>query len=798
MSILGTYEMYLLTRRDTGIEEGLAFFPKDMQCMPSLDELALEQLQQQEEAVQIGEDIIKDENTTSNDKELDDVINTLSSPSLLPSILKLPPTLSITPCSTVKTICNPTRTPSLQYTTPSMTHADVSGALLALTETKQLHDENSNQVEMVTIKAVSKDGHIATSRGDQVTSLTVSKDKRRKRSLCTLCSRFFTPQYLQKHQETMHGQVNQDNTETAKDTPKKNNQEGDKDNPIPNNVSGYNFECYISSDDVQVGRKNFGRDLFKEPSEKNIITEHLSTSVSHINEFDEDMVGMDIINDKIMTRNSKKIQGPKEKRQKPNHSSEQLSEKEKLKEISKDEDTTEEKSCKTSSIKCEDPKSHTTEPAEMLENGDTVMDCDKSIFYNISDRTSMKINDEELDFLGDLQREGEGPTMMNVSDSHIPGKNSGSTTVIGGNLDNTMTRRSRRLMKIQKKAVDIDKPFEEEVSSIRREITRKKSVTSEERNSRKNDDRAELSKSSQVKLVFKAYDSDSQTEVADIIKVSESSISTRISGSPLLGELEVHGNLHERDPLYLANIQQALTTVQKRAGNKDDYNMDTEDKAEVKSMQDTEAAKVSDIQRSVGLIDVIHKSYCQLPGGGTDNDDNIDDEESMKKVVISKSLEGIACTTSSPLRSYVSGLSGIEPKSPKPVPPVYSVNPIHQNVAMPLPQVTELGRSVVVQTQEPLVSSPRQFKSPARISFIVEAQGSLIPKGKSRRTFNFSMKPNAPLIKGLLAVEEKLKAVDLEFVCEGKVLTGTEQGQEVEGKTVFVRSKEASPEAIVS
>ena len=91
LSIIGSYQMYVLTRRDTGTEEGLAFFPKDIQCMPSLDELTLKQLHQQNEAVQGQKGTCKDKNTSSNDIEIDNVINTLSSPSLLPSILKLPP-----------------------------------------------------------------------------------------------------------------------------------------------------------------------------------------------------------------------------------------------------------------------------------------------------------------------------------------------------------------------------------------------------------------------------------------------------------------------------------------------------------------------------------------------------------------------------------------------------------------------------------------------------------------------------------------------------------------------------------
>merc|ERR1712025_634884 len=163
----------------------------------------------------------------------------------------------------------------------------------------------------------------------------------------------------------------------------------------------------------------------------------------------------------------------------------------------------------------------------------------------------------------------------------------------------------------------------------------------------------------------------------------------------------------------------------------DDLNMkidikkiDTDDKDELKPLQDTEDATLLNIQK------------------GTDTNDNIDDKDVLKKIVMSRSMDSIASTASSPLGSYGSGCSGIEPRSPKPVPPVCSVTPMYQNLARHLPQVTELERSVVVKTEAPIVSSPRPFTSPARINFIVEAQGMLIPKGKSRLTFDFAMKPN--------------------------------------------------------
>ena len=194
------------------MEEGLAFFSKDKQCVPSLDELILEQLDEKDENVQGAEDIIKAENAPNNDKEFADVINTLSSPSILPSILKLPPTLSITPCPITSNTCSSRRSPSLQYTTPSMTHTYVSGALLALTQDNSVHDnsvhdKNSNQIEMVTIKGVRKYGHSATGVNGQVSNKEVSKNNNRKRSLCTLCNRFFTPKYLRKHQETIHNSL---------------------------------------------------------------------------------------------------------------------------------------------------------------------------------------------------------------------------------------------------------------------------------------------------------------------------------------------------------------------------------------------------------------------------------------------------------------------------------------------------------------------------------------------------------------------------------------------------------------
>ena len=686
-----------------------------------------------------------------------------------------------------------------------MTHADVSGALQALTETKQLHDKNSNQVEMVTIKAVSKDGRISSVIGGQVASIAVSKDKKKKKSLCTLCNRFFTQQYLQKHQETMHGQVKKDAIETKRATTNKINQEGDKDSSILNNVSGNTSECCTSSgvvDNLQVGREKYGHGPFEERSDEKLITEHLPSNVSYVKEFDEDMEGTNIIGEKLGTRNARKIHGSKEKRQKSIHSNKQP--RKKLKEILKDEGITEEKSFNTSSIMCEVQKSLTIEPAEKEGNANTIVGCEKFIFGNTTDRTPMKMNVEKSysDFSGDLQREGGESRIAKILGSHIPGNNSGSATVVGGILDNSMSRRSKMLMKNQKEVVDISESFEKEVSRSRGEIIMKKSVTTGERNNRVNADRSELDNACNgtiVKLVFKDSDSVSQRDAVDIIKVSENSSSSKGAFSPsIMGKLKVHGDLHQKGPLYQNNMQHALMTVPKKAETKvydlnmkiDIKKLDADDKDEPKPLQDTEDAKLFNIQKSSDLIPDIFKT-CGQAGEGTDTDDNIDDKEVLKKIVISRSMDSIASTASSPLGSYISGCSGIEPRSPKPVPPVCSVTRIHQNLARHLPQVTELERSTVDKTKAPLVSSPRPFTSPARINFIVEAQGSLIPKGKSRLTFNFAMKPNAPLFKGLLAVEEKLKAVDLEFVCEGNVLTGSELGQEVKGKTVFVRCKDA-------
>ena len=195
------------------------------------------------------------------------------------------------------------------------------------------------------------------------------------------------------------------------------------------------------------------------------------------------------------------------------------------------------------------------------------------------------------------------------------------------------------------------------------------------------------------------------------------------------------------------------------------------DKITSKSRQKTEGSELSDIQRM--RFDAYET--CELAGRKSDDNEEID-YKVVKKGTIS-SVEGIVSAVSSPARSCASSrCSGGEPKSPEPVPPVRPVSSSHQPFTRPLPHVTEPHNSVRIKTEAPILSSPRPSTSPARISFTVEAQGSLIPEGKSRLLFNFSMKPNAPLIKGLLAFQEKLKAADLEFVCEGRVLTGAELG----------------------
>merc|ERR1712179_546522 len=211
------------------------------------------------------------------------------------------------------------------------------------------------------------------------------------------------------------------------------------------------------------------------------------------------------------------------------------------------------------------------------------------------------------------------------------------------------------------------------------------------------------------------------------------------------------------------------------------------DKITSKSRQETEGTELSDIQRK--RINV-YETCSEF--AGRKSDDNDENDYKVVKKGTTLSVEGIVSTVSSPARSCASSrCSGGEPKSPKPVPPVCPVSSSRQPITRPLPHVTEPHNSVGIKTEAPILSSPRPSTSPARISFTVEAQGSLIPKGRSRLMFNFSMKPNAPLTKGLLAFEEKLKAADLEFVCEGRVLTGAELGQEVKGKTVFVRNKES-------
>merc|ERR1712142_526094 len=97
------------------------------------------------------------------------------------------------------------------------------------------------------------------------------------------------------------------------------------------------------------------------------------------------------------------------------------------------------------------------------------------------------------------------------------------------------------------------------------------------------------------------------------------------------------------------------------------------------------------------------------------------------------------------------------------------------------------------QSQVPLVSSCQPPISPARVSFTMKAQGNLIPKGRTKLLFNLSMKPNVPLIKGMLAFKEEIQAgvEELKFECEGRVLSGAELVNEVKGKAVLVSKRDA-------
>jgi len=93
----------------------------------------------------------------------------------------------------------------------------------------------------------------------------------------------------------------------------------------------------------------------------------------------------------------------------------------------------------------------------------------------------------------------------------------------------------------------------------------------------------------------------------------------------------------------------------------------------------------------------------------------------------------------------------------------------------------------------PLVSSSQPPISPTRVSFTMKAQGNLIPTGKTKLLFSLSMKPNVPLIKGMLAFKEEIQAgvEELKFECEGRVLTGAELVNEVKGKAVLVSRSDA-------
>ena len=72
----------------------------------------------------------------------------------------------------------------------------------------------------------------------------------------------------------------------------------------------------------------------------------------------------------------------------------------------------------------------------------------------------------------------------------------------------------------------------------------------------------------------------------------------------------------------------------------------------------------------------------------------------------------------------------------------------------------------------------------------MKGMGSLIPKGQGR-VFSVSMKPNVLLLKGMTAFGDKFGAdlQEIEFSCDGKVLSGDQLVSDVEGSLVLVRSK---------
>jgi len=117
-----------------------------------------------------------------------------------------------------------------------------------------------------------------------------------------------------------------------------------------------------------------------------------------------------------------------------------------------------------------------------------------------------------------------------------------------------------------------------------------------------------------------------------------------------------------------------------------------------------------------------------------------------------------------------------------------------------MPPNTEPLPAAVPTTAPTLLSSPHQKVSPhttspaihqsKRISFTMKGMGSLIPSGHGR-VFSVSMKPNVLLLKGMTAFGDKFGAdlKEIEFSCEGKVLSGDQLVSEVEGCLVLVRSK---------
>lgn len=307
---------------------------------------------------------------------------------------------------------------------------------------------------------------------------------------------------------------------------------------------------------------------------------------------------------------------------------------------------------------------------------------------------------------------------------------------------------------------------------------------------------------STVKLIFREYDSDHQEDVeSNVAKVNETNIEMSASYATIKEMAMEKSSVCEESMKNILALQQKqkLMTDEKRTDTNEDKSAEEEksyevlnDKYRTKLKPEIEGVKELDNTTACQGSAEIGHVFCLNEGKENESPNKTFGSMGMGIAVFDEKAvvkEPSKCEESSVLEAKTvaegssSSPSAVNMYPGTPLPAVCTTNP---------EVINNQSKLQMIKTVLPHLSSSEPPTSPARVSFTMKAQGILIPKGKTKLLFNLSMKPNVPLIKGMLAFKEEIQAdvEKLRFVCEGRALTGAELVNEVKGKTVLVSKKE--------